>query len=114
MVPVHVHSKVLICDDLYAIVGSGNLNARSFTNDAEVGLGVTGPSVRDLRRRLWSEHSAMASEEHWQTDFGNVTGRVSFPDSLVERYETSQRLYPPGPLQRRWWQLSETSRRDRQ
>ena len=113
-VDVHIHSKLLICDDEYAIVGSGNLNARSFTNDAEIALGVTGPNVKSLRCDLWAEHGGRASKQHWADDFKTLVDHIGDTDSRLERYVTAPRLYPPGPVQRRWWQLSETSRLDRQ
>lgn len=55
--PVYVHAKTLIVDDEYALVGSGNVNRRSFQSDFEVGLGIADPHrVRHLRQRLWAEH----------------------------------------------------------
>lgn len=73
--PIYVHAKVCVVDDVWATVGSDNLNRRSWTNDAELtaaviderhdprapadpgGLG-DGARVfaRDLRLALWREH----------------------------------------------------------
>jgi phosphatidylserine/phosphatidylglycerophosphate/cardiolipin synthase-like enzyme len=54
---VYTHSKVLIVDDEFAIVGSGNVNSRSFRNDSETSLAVVDPTtVAGLRVALWAEH----------------------------------------------------------
>jgi phosphatidylserine/phosphatidylglycerophosphate/cardiolipin synthase-like enzyme len=73
--PIYVHAKAAVIDDVWALVGSANLNRRSWTHDSEVacvvldqerdprhpvdpgGLG-DGARVfaRQLRLRLWREH----------------------------------------------------------
>lgn len=53
---VYVHSKVLIIDDMFAIVGSANAARRSFRVDTEACVGFFDATVvRDLRLRLWGE-----------------------------------------------------------
>ncbi len=73
--PIYVHAKVCIIDDVWMIVGSDNLNLRSWTNDSELSCAVIdrrhderaprdpgglgdGARVlaRDTRLRLWCEH----------------------------------------------------------
>jgi phosphatidylserine/phosphatidylglycerophosphate/cardiolipin synthase-like enzyme len=60
-VPVYVHAKVCIVDDVWSCVGSDNLNLRSWTHDSEIscavmdGDGGTGFGRR-LRLRLNREH----------------------------------------------------------
>jgi phosphatidylserine/phosphatidylglycerophosphate/cardiolipin synthase-like enzyme len=73
--PVYVHAKVVIVDDVWTMIGSDNLNRRSWTHDSELSIGVldatrdtrppTDPAglgdgartfARDLRLQLWSEH----------------------------------------------------------
>ncbi len=73
--PIYVHAKVFIVDDVWAVVGSDNLNRRSWTHDSELscavvdsrrderapadpgGLGDGARSfARELRLRLWREH----------------------------------------------------------
>ncbi len=73
--PVYVHAKVVIVDDVWAMIGSDNLNRRSWTHDSELSIGVldatrdprppTDPGglgdgartfARDLRLQLWGEH----------------------------------------------------------
>jgi phosphatidylserine/phosphatidylglycerophosphate/cardiolipin synthase-like enzyme len=74
-VPVYVHAKVCVIDDVWASVGSDNLNRRSWTHDSELACAVIDerrddrpPQVvdrfgdgarhfaRDLRLRLAREH----------------------------------------------------------
>lgn len=46
--PVYVHAKVCIVDDVWAVVGSNNLNNRSWTHDSELAAAVI-DDVRDPR-----------------------------------------------------------------
>jgi phosphatidylserine/phosphatidylglycerophosphate/cardiolipin synthase-like enzyme len=74
-VPVYVHSKVVVVDDVWAMIGSDNLNRRSWTHDSELSCAVidserdgrepTDPAgegdgarvfARDLRLKLLAEH----------------------------------------------------------
>jgi phosphatidylserine/phosphatidylglycerophosphate/cardiolipin synthase-like enzyme len=73
--PIYVHAKAVVVDDVWAMVGSANLNRRSWTHDSEVACAVvdqrhdprdpTDPGglgdqarvfARELRLRLWREH----------------------------------------------------------
>ena len=38
--PIYVHSKVCVVDDLWAAIGSDNLNRRSWTHDSEISCAV--------------------------------------------------------------------------
>jgi phosphatidylserine/phosphatidylglycerophosphate/cardiolipin synthase-like enzyme len=81
-VPIYVHAKVCIVDDVWFTCGSDNVNMRSWTNDSEVTCAVldstrdvrepvdlTGRGdgarrlARDLRLQLWSEHLGMAGDD---------------------------------------------------
>ncbi|WP_417517514.1 phospholipase D-like domain-containing protein [Minwuia sp.] len=54
---VYVHAKTIIVDDLHAMVGSANLNGRSFRLDTETAILWTQPdAVRHFRQRLWQLH----------------------------------------------------------
>jgi len=64
---VYVHSKLMICDDDYLILGSANLNERSLAGnrDTEIcvymfaddgKLGVARDKIQTLRKQAWSEH----------------------------------------------------------
>ena len=80
--PVYVHAKVVIVDDVWAMVGSDNLNRRSWSHDSELSIGVLDHTrdtrapvdpaglgdgarafARDLRLRLWREHLDRAEED---------------------------------------------------
>ncbi len=73
--PIYVHAKVCVVDDVWAAVGSDNLNRRSWTHDAELTAAVLDPTpdgrapadpaglgdgarrfARELRLALWREH----------------------------------------------------------
>jgi phosphatidylserine/phosphatidylglycerophosphate/cardiolipin synthase-like enzyme len=73
--PIYVHAKVCVIDDVFLVVGSDNLNRRSWTHDSEISCSVidataderapTDPGglgdgarhlARDTRLRLWREH----------------------------------------------------------
>ena len=118
--PVYVHAKVCIIDDLWATTGSDNFNRRSWTHDSELtaavwDTGSTGAEpgyARDLRLLLAREH------------LGDETAFVD-PDKMFETYATSARALhewyaggrrgarPPGqlrplddqqiPSRSRWW-----------
>jgi phosphatidylserine/phosphatidylglycerophosphate/cardiolipin synthase-like enzyme len=54
-----VHTKLMLVDDVFASIGSANFFSRSMTGtDSELGCTfvTTGPTVRNLRVRLWAEH----------------------------------------------------------
>ncbi|MEO1138176.1 MAG: phospholipase D-like domain-containing protein [Pseudomonadota bacterium] len=62
---VHVHNKVLVQDDQFALVGSANLNGRSLYWDTEVAVTVSDKNRVDvLRRRLMAHwwHSELPAE----------------------------------------------------
>jgi phosphatidylserine/phosphatidylglycerophosphate/cardiolipin synthase-like enzyme len=80
--PVYVHSKVAVVDDVWAAVGSANLNRRSWSHDSELTVSVlddrgddrepTDPAgdgdgarvfARDLRLELLREHLDRAPGE---------------------------------------------------
>ena len=73
--PIYVHAKVCVIDDVLLVVGSDNLNRRSWTHDSEISCSVidaklderepTDPGglgdgarrlAREARLRLWREH----------------------------------------------------------
>jgi phosphatidylserine/phosphatidylglycerophosphate/cardiolipin synthase-like enzyme len=90
----YVHAKTWIFDDEYAIIGSPNVNRRSWTHDSELCAGVYDTSSDEgaaytfahrLRIRLWAEHLNMstphgmarladgvAAAMHWQLQGTNV------------------------------------------
>jgi phosphatidylserine/phosphatidylglycerophosphate/cardiolipin synthase-like enzyme len=53
---VYVHSKCMVVDDVYAMIGSANTNPRSFLVDTELNIAWYEPnSVSRFRRLLWQE-----------------------------------------------------------
>jgi len=73
----YVHSKMMVVDDAYAIVGSANLNRRSLTHDSEAVVGIFDPSANSLARRLridlWAKHLNM----------NTTAGRTSLADGVA-------------------------------
>ncbi|BBY83279.1 phospholipase [Mycolicibacterium pulveris] len=78
-VPVYVHAKVCVVDDVWSCVGSDNLNRRSWTHDSELTCAVLdadGMFARDLRLRLLREHLDRA-------DDGSEDGGLAEPTAAV-------------------------------
>jgi phosphatidylserine/phosphatidylglycerophosphate/cardiolipin synthase-like enzyme len=80
--PVYVHAKVVVVDDVWAMIGSDNLNRRSWTHDSELSIAVLDADqdvreprdpaglgdgarafARDLRLSLWREHLDRAADD---------------------------------------------------
>jgi phosphatidylserine/phosphatidylglycerophosphate/cardiolipin synthase-like enzyme len=80
--PVYVHAKAVVIDDVWAMVGSDNLNRRSWTHDSELSCAVLDETTdervpldpagmgdgarvfaRELRLELWREHLDRAPED---------------------------------------------------
>ena len=90
--PIYVHAKVCIVDDVWASVGSDNLNRRSWTHDSELACAVIDSELdmrmprdpgglgdgsrrfaRDLRLSLWAEHLGYAMDDPALLDVANAT-----------------------------------------
>lgn len=72
---IYVHAKLMLIDDTYAYIGSHNINARSGTHDAEIGVAMVGGEggntfVGDLRRALWGEHLNLSAGDPLLVDPG--------------------------------------------
>ena len=78
--PMITHSKIMIVDDVYAMVGSANFSNRSMkTDDEELGiawLDHSGKAAGDLRKSLWAEHLRLDSHE--LQSLNKPTGRELF------------------------------------
>ena len=80
-VPIYVHAKICVVDDVWFTCGSDNFNRRSWTNDSELTCAVLDPErdereprdlssggdgarrlARDLRLETWSEHLDLPPE----------------------------------------------------
>jgi len=56
--PVYVHSKLMIINDVFTTHGSANINTRSMQVDSEMNIAHEWASVtKALRRRLWNLHT---------------------------------------------------------
>ena len=92
--PVYVHAKVVVVDDVWAMVGSDNLNRRSWSHDSELSIAVLDADrdpreprdpaglgdgarafARDLRLRLW--------REHLDRDAGDVADLLAAPEACA-------------------------------
>jgi phosphatidylserine/phosphatidylglycerophosphate/cardiolipin synthase-like enzyme len=81
-VPIYVHAKVCLVDDVWMTCGSDNFNRRSWTNDSELTCAVIDPErdlrdpqhlsadgegarklPRNLRLRLWGEHLGLPEDD---------------------------------------------------
>jgi phosphatidylserine/phosphatidylglycerophosphate/cardiolipin synthase-like enzyme len=79
---IYLHAKTVIIDDVIALIGSDNMNRRSWTHDSELSIAILDEEhdarppqdpgglgdgsrrfARDLRLRLWREHLGVASDE---------------------------------------------------
>jgi phosphatidylserine/phosphatidylglycerophosphate/cardiolipin synthase-like enzyme len=118
--PVYVHAKVCVIDDVWAAVGSDNINRRSWTHDSELSCAVVDdvrderlPLVldrfdhgarrfaRDLRLELAREHLDRADDDN--TDLVDPFAMFAcFADSAaqLQRWHDQGRVgpRPPGRL----------------
>ncbi|GBG86059.1 hypothetical protein CBR_g40960 [Chara braunii] len=71
--PIYIHSKLMIVDDMYIMVGSANINQRSMDGlrDTEADIGAYQPyytsanrcgQVHGFRMSLWAEHMGTVEE----------------------------------------------------
>jgi phosphatidylserine/phosphatidylglycerophosphate/cardiolipin synthase-like enzyme len=120
--PVYVHAKVCIVDDVWASVGSDNVNLRSWTHDSELSCAVVDDlrDQRDPRVLDRFDHGARAfardlrlqlSREHLDrelTDDNDLLDPVSAFAAFADTARELQRWYdtgraearPPGRLRR--------------
>jgi len=112
---IYVHSKMIIVDDSYILVGSANINERSMsgTRDTEMAVGCWQPAynaynpygdVHVFRMSLWAEHL-----RHWEETF-RFPGTLLCARKIKEMCDYNWELYnydtyghpeemlPPGQL----------------
>jgi phosphatidylserine/phosphatidylglycerophosphate/cardiolipin synthase-like enzyme len=114
--PIYVHAKVCIVDDVMALVGSDNLNRRSWTHDSEISCSVIdampderGPSdpgglgdgarrfARETRLRLWREHLGRpAGDEADLVDTSAGFARLAQAADALDRWH-QQGCHGPRP-----------------
>ncbi|XP_051151968.1 phospholipase D alpha 1-like [Andrographis paniculata] len=93
---IYVHSKMMIVDDEYIIVGSANINQRSMdgSRDSEIAMGAYQPhhlagrqpargQVHGFRMALWYEHLGMLHDSFLQPHSEECARKVN---ELAEKY----------------------------
>ena len=84
--PVYIHSKLMIIDDVFTTLGSANINTRSMEVDSELNICLEDPAVtKPLRRHLWNLHTnglgakddAAEAFEEWGTLINDNKLRMS-------------------------------------
>ena len=99
--PVYVHAKICVVDDVWACVGSGNINRRSWTHDSELSCAVIDEELDDREPRSVDrfEHGARRfardlrlelAREHLDRSPG-VDADLVDPRSMFEAFAASAR-----------------------
>lgn len=93
--PVYIHSKLMIVNDVFTTHGSANINTRSMQVDSELNIAHEWMSVTQaMRRRLWNLHT-------------DKKGAQDDPDKAFKAWQKiinsnkdrqSQKLTPDAPL----------------
>ena len=62
--PIYVHAKVMVVDDTWCTIGSGNLNNRGMADDTELNVTTLDPNLaRALRLSLQAEHLGLVQDD---------------------------------------------------
>ena len=120
--PIYVHAKVCVIDDVVLLVGSDNLNRRSWTHDSEISCSVidaqpderapTDPGglgdgarrlAREARLQLWREHLERADGNDADLlDSSDGFAALALAATDLDRWHANGRRgpQPPGRLRR--------------
>ena len=130
--PIYVHAKACVIDDVWALVGSDNLNRRSWTHDSEVSCSILDQQLddrepldpaglgdgsrrfaRDLRIQLWAEHLKRSPSDVALLDIKSAADlwRSSASDLLHWKVAMSEEEEPPSRA--RAHEVESVSPRDR-
>ena len=65
--PIYIHAKAVVIDDMWAMVGSANLNRRSWTHDSEVACAVVDqrPDLREPAAGFGAWQATAARLQAW-------------------------------------------------
>ncbi|RMV77664.1 phospholipase D-like domain-containing protein [Pseudomonas caricapapayae] len=83
--PVYIHSKLAIIDDVFTTIGSANINIRSMEVDSELNICHEHPALsKQLRQQLWNIHtngigaqdSASEAFEKWMDIISENSSRL--------------------------------------
>ena len=94
-VPVYIHSKLMIVNDVFTTHGSANINTRSMQVDSEMNIAHEWGSVtKALRKRLWHLHTnKQGSQDNPEKAF------KAWADIINKNKECQQsKLKPVAPL----------------
>jgi len=84
---IYIHSKMMIVDDMYIIIGSANINNRSLsgTRDTEIAIGAYQPQyakdsslgqIHQFRMSLWAEHLNGSQEFHVHPELPTTVRKI--------------------------------------
>ena len=109
--PIYIHSKFIVSDDLRFIVGSANINDRSFVGDRDSELAVLiskppdikdglpySKQVRDLRLKLWNEHFGLPKEDLLDPASDVLWSKMR--DIMTENAAIYEKVFPAVPTNR--------------
>jgi phosphatidylserine/phosphatidylglycerophosphate/cardiolipin synthase-like enzyme len=120
-VPIYVHAKICIVDDVWFTCGSDNFNRRSWTNDSEITCAVldrerddreprdpagAGEGARRLARRLrlevWSEHLGRDADDPAMLDPARALELWNASADTLDRWHDGgcRGPRPPGQVRR--------------
>jgi len=97
-----IHSKILLVDDRFLMVGSPNFTERSVALDSELAIAwecEPAGCIRDIRRKLLAEHSGLPETE-WELDVGLCAHIDRLTDGAKSRLRQREVVEPGmfGPL----------------
>ncbi|MDQ1456700.1 MAG: hypothetical protein QOH28_2320 [Actinomycetota bacterium] len=120
--PIYIHAKVCVIDDVLLVVGSDNLNRRSWTHDSEISCSVIDAEpdarapadpgglgdgarrlARETRLRLWREHlGRVDGDDADLLDPGDAFAVLSRTAAELDQWHNNGRHgpRPPGHLRR--------------
>jgi phosphatidylserine/phosphatidylglycerophosphate/cardiolipin synthase-like enzyme len=78
-----VHSKLMIVDDEFVLIGSANVGQRRMSYDSEIQLGIVDSAhllARNLRLALWKEHMELSDTNDISDPFEGVS---NFRDNAI-------------------------------
>lgn len=100
---VYVHSKLMICDDEFVLLGTANIGQRSMSHDNESHIGIVDGDhllARQLRESLWLEHATGAPVPPIHSDpleaFAIFEGAIHAGVGRLRWYSSSDENAPGG------------------
>ncbi len=99
---VMVHSKLMIVDDEFVLIGTVNIGQRSMTHDGEIHLGVVDAAetfARELRKELWAEHTGRTPATFNDPIAGYAQFKADTAASVhhLTPYPFDPVVFPPAP-----------------